>query len=650
MSILTSVSSQVRTKPARTAFISIITLAVIGAGAFGIFWFLRDDSQVSAQSETQVEFQVERGDIVTSVSLGGTSEFSTREDVSFDANGTVEDVMVSAGDQVEEGDVIATLNAATVAALRVALSNAEDAQNDAQAVYDKAASGATSRVEIAEAEEALAKAQLDVTAAEKALNEVSAAEGVDAVAIAEAREAVAFAERELSAAERTLEDAEQSVIDAEVSDELNTAIDDYRDVLLRWLGAVPDGFEEMELDEILDLWATSLSEIYTTEADLHADSETPWSDDESTPWNDVVVWTWTRMSATVIDTERTTPSSSGIMTPRVEINDAWDALESARADKADEQEATEAALLAAEQTVVRERNDLESAQDALTELLDPVLLQARQAALDAATARRDEAEIGLAMARSGAEAKVESAQSKLDLAQQNYDDAVEALESATLVSPISGTVLTVNIDPGDSVTPATVVAEIADTTVIAVESSVDEEDILSIQVGLPVRVTLDAVPGQVFTGIVAAVGQAQQGQQGAVTFPVTITLDDTGGMELVEGLTASAQVINSQVNDVLMVPVAAVGGTLFEPSVEVMTPGGSEQVPVQLGSSNGTFVEIVSGVEEGATVLATIAGEVGLAGNGGFFIPGGGGGSTTITIPAGGFGGGGGRAGTIRGN
>ena len=641
MSILSSIGSQARTKPGRTAVFSLITLAVVGVGAFGAIWFLRDDSQASAQSETQVEFQVERGDIITSISLGGTSEFSSREDVSFDANGTVEEVMISAGDEVEEGDVIARLDAATVAALRVALSNAEDSLNEAQAEYETAASGATSRVEIAEAEEALAMAQLDVTAAEKAFSEVSAAEGVDASAVAEARDAVEFAERELASSQRELEDARQSIDHNEFVDDLEVAIEGYRDILLRWLGSVPDGFEFLELDEVLDLWSTSLTEIYTTEADKHADSETPWADDESTPWNDVVVWTWTRMSATAIDTERETPTVSGIMTPRVEINEAWDALESARSMLENSQEANEDALLAAEQEVVRKTDELESAQDALAELLDPALLQARQAVFDAAVARHEGAEIALALAESGAEATIEAALSKLDLAQQEYDDAVESLESANLVSPISGTVLSVNIEPGDSVAPNTVVAEIADTSVIAVESSVDEEDILSIELGLPVRVTLDAVPGQAFTGIVTSVGQAQQGQQGSVTFPVTITLDDTGGLELVEGLTASAQVINSQVNDVLMVPVAAVGGTLFEPSVEVMTPNGSEEVPVQLGSSNGTFVEIVSGVEEGETVLATIAGEVGLGGNGGFFVPGGGfaGGGGTITIQGGGFGG-----------
>ncbi len=655
MSMLGSIGTKARRSPTWTLVASFGAVAIVAAAVFGTYWLLRDDSQASAQTGNQVEFQVQRGDIITSVSLGGTSAFPDKEELSFGGGGTVAEVMVSNGDTVEEGEVIAQLDDATIASLRVALSTAESDLNDAQEIYDKAVSGSTSRAEIAEAEEQLALAELSVSAARKSLDEVSAADGIDPTSVSEARDTVDFAERELAAAEEALENALDPADVAERADELEYAIDEYREVLMRWLGAVPDGFELMTLNDILDLWSTDLTEIYTTHADEQADSDTPWLDNEETPWNDVLVWTWTRMSASVVDTESTSSNNrGGILTPLAEIESSWTALEEARSALDAEETESESALLAAEQAVARERSDLSAAQDAFDELLDPVLLQARQAALDAAIANRDAAEIVLTQARSNEQMTMESAQSRLDLASQQFDDAAEALESATLLSPVNGTVLAINIEAGDSVTPTTIVAEIADTSVIAVESSVDEEDILSIQVGLPVSVSLDAVSGQSFTGTVTSVGQAEQSQQGAVTFPVTITLDDTRDLALVEGLTASAQVINSQVSDVLMVPVAAVGGSIFEPSVEVVTDSGTRETPVQLGSSNGSFVEVVSGLAEGETVLATIAGALGLQDpsdqpflprgsfTGGAVVIPGADGSTSITIPGGRFGGGGG--------
>ncbi len=647
MSMFNTISRRAKSEPKRAAMILTVIAAVAAAIAVGAIFLLRDDSQASAQSANQFDFQVQRGSITTSISIGGTSIFPVKEEVSFEAVGTVDDVLIAAGDTVSEGDVLASFDAATVAALKVTQTAAEAAASEAQAVYDIAASGATTRAEVAAAQESVALAELAVTAAQDALFDVSAAVGVDGEVVTAAREAVSFATRDVEAATAALDD----VMTSEALSELDTAIEDaeadYRDVLMRWLGAVPDGYETMTFDEILEAWEVTLTEIYTTYAVTHLDSETPWVDDDETPWNEVVVWTWTSMSLNAVDTEAASSPHALILAPRGEVESAWSALEKARDEYVAQGLADTAAALAAEKTVSKAEGDLASAQADLTALLEPALLASRQAALDRTTAELDEAVITLEQARDNADAIMNEADSKLELALQDLADASDALASSTLISPISGTVLAVNIEPGDSVTRTTVVAEIADTSIIAVESSVDEEDILSIQLGLPVIISLDAVTGRTFSGTVTAIGQAEQSQQGAVSFPVEVTLDDTADLELVEGLTASAEVINSQVADVLIVPVAAVGGTIFEPSVERTTNQGSETVLVQLGSSNGTFVEVQSGVSEGDTVVATIAGQVGLPTNDNLpFVPGGGFGGRIPGQGGGGFGGGaGGRGG-----
>ncbi len=652
MSVINSITASAKRSPGRTAIYSLGLVVVVAAAAFVAVLLMRDDSSANAQSGgTQLEFQVQRGDITTSLSVGGTSTFPVSAELSFESAGTLDSTMVESGDTVQEGDVIAQLDPSTVAALKVAVTTAESALNDAQAAYDKAASGATGRAAIADAEEQVALAELAVKAAESSLLDVQAAAGVDGATVMEAREDIAFAERDLAAAQDDLNSAIDAAELQDLQDALADAESAYRDELLNWLGAAPEGFETQTLDDILDSWNVTLTEIYTTYADQHLDSTTPWIDNPETPWNEVIIWTLTSMSRNDVDPESESPIDPTIFTPRVDIAAAWDSVEKAREAYENAVDANATLVLAAEKAVSNAQSNLDAARSALEDLLDPNLLAARQAALDSAEAELDQALITRQQVIDGAAATMAEAESRLELATQELADARSAYESSTLFAPFSGTVLVVNFEEGDAVTPANVIAEIADTSVIAVESSVDEEDILSIEVGLPVSVSLDAVTGQRFSGTVTSIGQAEQSQQGAVSFPVTVTLDDTGDLALVEGLTASAQIISSQVTDVLMVPVAAVGGSILSPTVDVMQSGGTEPVPVQLGSSNGTFVEVLSGVEEGDTVLATIAGDVGLPSTDQLFVPGGnfgglrqGGATGTTSITLGG-GGGGGRGG-----
>jgi HlyD family secretion protein len=222
-------------------------------------------------------------------------------------------------------------------------------------------------------------------------------------------------------------------------------------------------------------------------------------------------------------------------------------------------------------------------------------------------------------------------------------DSESALTNSTLTAPFDGVITLVNVEAGGAVTPAQVVAEIVNSSALAVEADVDEEDILTIAIDSPAVITLDAVAGRTFSGIVSSIGQAVQSQQGAVTFTVQVTLDDVGNLNLLEGLTASAEVISSQTLDVVRVPVAAVGGSFIQPTVQVMANGQVTEKPVQLGVSNGTYVQITSGLTEGEVVLATVIGDLGLD-TGTTTLPGGFGGGGT-GIPGGGGGGGGGAGG-----
>lgn len=640
MSLLNSMTSKLTRRPGKFTVLAVTIGGVAIAATLVYLFVLRDSGTASSSTANEVQFQVQRGNITTSVSVGGTSSFTDKSELYFGSNGTVAEVNVASGQTVAAGDVIATLDAGTVATLRVAESAAESALSDAKSALEKVTSGAASRGDIAAAEEAVATAELAVTSAQKSLNEVTAIDDADSSAVADARLQLSFAERDLTTAQSKLDDARDpaSVTNAEQAQADARAA--YLAVLKRWFGTAPDGYESMTVDDILALWGVTLTQIYTTYADTHASLPAPWTDDPTTPWNEVIPWMWTRMSLTAVDTtSETSSNNSKTLAPLAEINAAWNTLDAANSALDSAMTSADAGILSAEQALAKAQTAYQSAQEQLESMLDPVLLRQRKAALDGAIARRDQATIALDQVKAAQAPALQEAEAKVALAQQNLDDARAALELATLVSPIDGQVIAINVAAGDTVNPNLLVAEIADTTVISVEGSVDEEDILSVQVGLPVSITLDAVAGRTFTGVVESIGQASQSQQGAVTFPVVITVDGTTGLNLVEGLTASAEIINNQVTNVLMVPVAAVTGTLFAPTVEVLGDTGTQSVPVQLGNSNGTYVEVLSGVTEGQTVVATIAGQIGLAANTNQgFGPGGFGGGGVFIAPGGGGG------------
>jgi RND family efflux transporter MFP subunit len=616
VSLLTSMTSKATRRPGKFTVLSVAIGGVAIAAAM-VYWFvLRDPGTASNSTANQVQFQVQRGNITTSISVGGTSSFKDKSELYFGSNGTVANVEVSAGDTVSAGDVIATLDAATVANLRISEAAALSALSDAQSVLEKVTSGALSRGAIAAAEEALATAELGVASAQKSLDQVTAAADTDSSAVADARTQLSFAERDLATAQSKLDDAQTPDSVTNAQQVQADAQDAYLAVLKRWFGTAPDGYESMTIDGIMNLWGVTLSQIYTTYVNVQAESSNPWLDDPSTPWNDVIPWMWVKLIPAVVDPISATPgSNSSMLLPLVEIDAEWNTLEAAKTAVDSANTAADAGLLSAQQGFVKAQTAYDSAQAQLESMLDPILLRQRKAALDGAIAKRDQAVINLAKVNADQGPAQQDAEAKVALAQQTLDDAQAALSLATITSPIDGQVLAINVATGDTVNRNLLIAEIADTSVVSVEGDVDEEDILSVQVGLPVSITLDAVAGRTFSGVVKSVGQASQSQQGAVSFPVVITVDGTDGLNLVEGLTASAEIINSQVTDVLMVPVAAVTGSLFAPTVEVLTDTGTQSVQVQLGNSNGTYIEVRSGVTEGQTVVATIAGQVGLAAN-----------------------------------
>ena len=191
----------------------VVLFSAIG-GAYGGYVFV-DGSDDTDLSDGQQLIPVTAGDLVNDVSINGSLVFPERESLSFGIQGTVAGLLVEDGQQVEEGQPLATLDAETVAALEKAVAQAEVVLRDSKEALADAAQPYTA-LDVAQAEAAVASARLARQAAEEALAALlkpTAQEIVLAEAkVANARVSLAEAQETLA---QLLEPDSQNIVQAE---------------------------------------------------------------------------------------------------------------------------------------------------------------------------------------------------------------------------------------------------------------------------------------------------------------------------------------------------------------------------------------------------------------------------------------------------
>lgn len=172
---------------------------------------------------------------------------------------------------------------------------------------------------------------------------------------------------------------------------------------------------------------------------------------------------------------------------------------------------------------------------------------------------------------------------------------------------------------------------------MSVTIGVDEADILSLELGQEAVVTVNSVSDSGFAGTVTEISKAADTSSGVTMYSAVIELDYTDGMLI--GMSAEALVSIEGVENAVIVPVDAVHRTSAISYVYTAydensgTYGGMAEVVT--GLSNDSYMEIISGLEEGATVYYTEAADdffFGMGGNRGGF-----GGGMSVTVDGGGM-------------
>ena len=213
------------------------------------------------------------------------------------------------------------------------------------------------------------------------------------------------------------------------------------------------------------------------------------------------------------------------------------------------------------------------------------------------------------------------AQESVRMAQQDVARAKTDVGYTTVYSPIDGVVIGKSVEEGQTVaasfsTPS--ICRIAkDLTDMQCIAKVDEADIGEVHEGQRVTFTVDAYPDDVFSGTVKQVRQNPVNTNNVVTYEVVISAPNAD-LKLMPGLTANITIYTLERSGVRSVPAGALRFTpeqdIFKGKYVIKDTTAEHKLwtlqgnvltahKVEVGVTDGIRTEIISGMEEGATVI-----------------------------------------------
>ncbi len=174
----------------------------------------------------------------------------------------------------------------------------------------------------------------------------------------------------------------------------------------------------------------------------------------------------------------------------------------------------------------------------------------------------------------------------------------------TFRSPIDGAVIEKPIVAGDAVQAGMRALRIVDHRELWVDARIFEQDLTSVRVGQPVRVTLASRPGEAIEGRISFLHPMVDPATRTVTARLTVP---NPSLTLRPGMFATVEIESELAPSALLVPRAAVIDSGTENVVFLAHPGGRfEPRRVTLGSGgNGGVVEVLDGLAPGDLVVTS---------------------------------------------
>lgn len=219
----------------------------------------------------------------------------------------------------------------------------------------------------------------------------------------------------------------------------------------------------------------------------------------------------------------------------------------------------------------------------------------------ASQAQLDEARAAL----DASEAEARAAAARLRSAETGIYLAKDELAHAEIRAPFDGTIAHRMIEVGEDVTPGLALLELVSLHRLYVSAPIDERDAGRLQVGLPVRVTVDAYPGTVWPSRLTRISPVIDASKEQNRIQ-EIEADLAGGDPLPSlrpGMTADVAVVLDRREGVLRVPTFAI---IDGERVLVVREGRAQTRRVVIGLRNWEWTEIRSGLSAGERVITSL--------------------------------------------
>lgn len=188
--------------------------------------------------------------------------------------------------------------------------------------------------------------------------------------------------------------------------------------------------------------------------------------------------------------------------------------------------------------------------------------------------------------------------------------------SPTIYAPISGTITGLSLQEGtvllaqsnsSGTATSQKIASVKTNAAAQLVVNITEMDVTKIKIGNKVSATLDALPGKTYTGKVISIDTIGAVSSGVTSYPAVIGLD-TEVPEIFPNMAVNVKIITKVVDDVVLIPSAAVQTSNEQSTVRVMKDKQITQVPVEIGEANDTQIVITSGLNEGDVVVTNVIG------------------------------------------
>ena len=207
-------------------------------------------------------------------------------------------------------------------------------------------------------------------------------------------------------------------------------------------------------------------------------------------------------------------------------------------------------------------------------------------------------------------AKLQKATLQIDRARLQLEKAQRDLDMLTLVAPIDGLVVYMEIwgpsgrakiKVGDSPWRGQKLVEIPDLSKMQVKTSINEVDVSRVAKGQQVRIKLDALPGPEFYGTIASIATLASRKRNSSVKEFKVEVDvDGSDPRLKPGMSAALEIITDKMEDEIFVPIEAV----FEKDGKtiVYLAKSFKAIEVELGPKNANHVVVKTGLEVGQKV------------------------------------------------